>query len=1179
MSALLNIPWILVLILSIILQGGFLLIALLINKYPASRFLGIITALLLITASLPFLLPDNHSVFCLIVMGQAFTIHSYAQAFFTQKTRISYLLAIPVIMIGSGLFILEGIWFDAIQFILYPLFIAYCLRSAFLFIKREGQVRGIQWIVNPGSRLIWFRNFFTYECVLIGVLTASSVGWVPQIFTLFGIMVHIYFIVFQLFRESDFFDPIPVTNKYQKSTLTPAQKSDILSKLNKLIEVEKFYLESTTSLSSLAKKLNTTTHHLSQVLNETKGMSFQELLSQYRIREAKVILKSNKHESTKIEHVASMVGYNSKSSFNTAFKKYTNLTPKEYKEQKNVQTYREERPPNRGKPTSGIFGFDLMNRLNQNINQIMVSNFFKIFYRRVARNKVFTFINLFGLTVGFTCSILIYLFIGEHTSYDQELPQSNQIYRVAWVNENPQTRTPHPFAQRIKEDLPEVIQSTTLSPIYGPGLTRDGVRVENKKEDIQFIEKDFFYVDSTFLDVFDLKVLAGDPDALKKPWNVVISQSTAEKYFGNEDPIGQTITIDDWDIAVAAVVEDMPKRSHFHVTGLVSYVTLKNINPENLWFTWQDFGHFNYLKLAPGTDYKEIESKIPEWIVTYLDWSQTDKERLLNHEAAFKLQPIKDIHLHSHLRWELENNTNILYIYILTGAMVFILLIACINYINLTTAKSIERAREVGVRKTLGALSLSLTGQFYLESLVFCLVAAVLAFAFSAMLLPFFNHITQIQFSTIDLIRPGFLTAAGMAILVISMLSGSYPAMVMDKFKPVDVLKGKLTTSFHGRRLRNGLVIFQFFVSAILIIASLIILKQLNYMKTKELGFDQDALISVKMYPSAALGGMDVEMIRTLENEFSNVSGVKEVSAVSNLPGGQFDQLTIYQTIYPEEKIDASQMGVDYDALNTLGISMAEGRTFDRSYDSDTLDNHFIINAEAASRLNLDDPIGVSITWEQAGRSGQGVIVGITNDFHFQSLHSAIQPLIIYLDPYDVNHIVVKMEGREFQNTLNQINAIYAQNIMDIPFEYHFIDEQLAELYNDEIRTLNIFTIFTSIALILACIGLIGLAIALLNQSIKDIGIRKIMGARSWDIFSMVLLQFLKLIGIALLFGLPVGYLIMQVWIQEFSYQATIGVLPFVVSACTLVIISIMSVSVIIVKIASTNPAETLRYE
>lgn len=1148
------------------------------NRFPASKALSVLVFISLVISGWA-LVPSSqllNTSFLFLVLFALF-LHRYVQLFFSQKSRLSIKPFAPLLTL-TLIFVDKPIWQNLFVYGVVPTLLIYYTILMWAELKKEGKSRGINWFENPGTRLVWLRNFCLFNCLLMAFWFLGSLGHFTWVWMTIGSLCLVYLVYYQLIKESNFLTPIPLGNKYQKSTLSPNQKVAILSKLDELLLTEKFYLSSETSLSGVAELLQTTTHHLSQVINEAKGRTFQELITSYRIKEAKLLLKSAKEANTKIEHIATMVGYNSKSAFNTSFKKLTGLTPKEFKVSKDVLTYRDERLPDR-KLTGYSFKTLDLNGFKQNIQKIMVTNFFKVFYRRITRNKIFTFINLFGLTIGFACSILIYLFINAHISYDTQLPESDQIYRISWVNDNPQTRTPHPMAQAMVADFPEVETATSISPWYGSGLSKQMIRVENKKTNKAFLEPDFFFVDSTFLDVFKLEVIAGDADALKKPFNLVITEKMAQKYFGDNDPIGQELSIDDWGIVVAAVIKGMPEKSHFHFTGLVSYVTTKSINPTSNWYTWEDFGHFNYIKTTKETNANDLESRIPKWVIEYLDWSPDDKERLLAGNHGFRLQSIQDIHLHSHLRWELENNGNVLYIYILSGALAFLLLIVCINYINLTTAKSIERAREVGIRKTLGALSQSLTIQYYFESLLFCFIAMLAALFLAGVFLPFYNHLTNLSFSIGDLVAPSFIYQMAMALVAISILSGLYPALSLNNFKPGEVLKGAFTMSTKGKSLRNGLVVFQFFISAILIVATLIILRQLEYMKTKELGFDQDALIALRLYPSVEIGGIDTDNVRLMESKLMDIPGVIGTSAVSNLPGGQFNQAAVFLRDRPEARIDVSELFVDYDTPEVLGLELIEGRTFDRSFAADSSGNNYIINQRTVDLLNLENPIGKTLGWFQAGESGYGTIIGIVKDFHFESLHKEIQPLVISLAVQEANHLIVKLEGSDFQKTLAEIAEIYISIETQSDFEYIFLDDQLEELYNSEVRTLNIFSIFAAIALFLACMGLLGLAIALLNQSVKEIGIRKILGARSFDIFTMILSQFLKLIGISLLLGLPVGYLLMQVWISEFSYQAPFGISPFLFATLTLTVVAIMSVSVVIVKIAHTNPSDTLRYE
>jgi len=1175
-----NWPWTEMLLACTVVHGIIAAVLLLFNKFPASQFLArlLLSMLIFLTSSFA---PSGLFMDQFALTLVAISLFLYTRSFFTQKTRNNNKHLLPLVL--PALFTsasVTGVDFEYGFIIregtLIAIVVIYLL-SALRTAQREATQRGIYWFQNPGSRLLWFRNFLLFSVLLITywLLAGNTLGvWETSL----GILIFSYFTYFQVFKESNFLSPIPLGNKYQKSTLTPGQKAAILERLDDLLQKDKFYLQSTISLSQLSDQLHTTTHHLSQVINETKNTSFQELISQYRVREAKHLLKAPEQQQTKIENIAAMVGYNSKSAFNTAFKKYTGLTPSEFKDTKGVRSYREERLPGQKKPFFQYLGLSSYHVL-PNLKTNMVSNFLKIFYRRMVRNKVFSAINLFGLTVGFSCSILIYLFITDQLSYDKELEDSERIYRIAWMSDNPQTRTPHPMAQAMARDLPEVEAATSLSPWNGVGQSNETVKVENVEAEILFQEPNFFFVDSTFLDVFQLEVVAGDKDALRKPWNLVITDKMAKKYFGNEDPIGRELNVNDMPVEIAAVIKGMPDKSHFHIQGLVSYVTIKNINPSNPWFTWEDFGHFNYIKTKSGVDPAKLEAKIPEWVLSYLNWPQSYRDSLLEGDYQFALQPIEEIHLTSHLRWELENNGNILYVYILTGTLIFLLLIVCINYINLTTAKSLERAREVGIKKTLGAYSGNLTLQFYLESLIFCLLAWILALLLAVLCLDTFNYLSGQSFELSDIFNSSFLLKSMGLCLALALLAGFYPAFTLSSFIPMEVLKGKFSSSFQGRQVRNGLVVFQFCISSILIISSLIIVKQINFMKTTSLGFDHEAVISIRVHPSVEIGGIDLRQVETFKEQFGNIPGVLNTGSISNLPGGQFNQNAIFLEDSPENRVDASELYVDYGTAPSLGLSMAMGRYFDPTYAADSAGTTFIINERAMSALRLEDPIGKSLTWDSDPVAQKGTIVGVVKDFHYQSLHEAIQPLIIQLNPEYANHLLVKMEGKNFQQTLNDIQISYQNIESELPFSYRFLDEQLANLYLSEERTLNVFSIFAGLALFLACLGLLGLALALLNQKAKEVSIRKIMGATPNHILAMVFSQFARLLGLALLLGLPIGYFLMQRWIGEFSYQVTLGVTPFLLASALLLLVALGSVSLVVLKISRSNPADNLRYE
>ncbi len=1166
-------PWREILLGSTSLLGVLLGLLLVINKYPASKWLGVMSFSYVVMGVLAY---TNTTIwFYALIFPFLVSLFLYASAFFQQKRRVQLWHMLPVLLSIAFVFI-PNIPEIAIRILNVAFSLVYGYATIRLT-RQEGRIRGIHWWGNPGSRLIWFRNF-----ILINLLFLISSLVFPKIpfwsFLSLALLLLVY-IAYQIFNESVFLSPIPSGNKYQKSTLNPAIKSAILEKLDHLFEVDEFHLRDDASLSNLAKELGATTHHLSQVLNESKQVSFQDLLSQYRIREAKRLLKDAANQQTKIEHIADMVGYNSKSAFNTAFKRYTGHTPSEFRDQKDVLTYREERLPHRKDTYSSKDTLSLNHSFSLISKTDMIHNFFKSFIRNIRRNKLFTAINLFGLTLAFLSSLFIYLFISSESSYDKHIPDYDRLYRITWMSDNPQTRTPHPMAQAMINDWPEVEQAVSISPWFDAGLNREKVLVENRVKNVRFDEKDFFFADSTFFEVFGVEVLEGDAAALAQPFTLVITDRMAIKYFGGESAVGKELRISDMPMIVSTVVKAMPENTHFHFDALLSYVTLKTINPDDNWLTWDDFGHFNYVKLKEGADPKILESKLPNWIVNYHEYSEDDKEIILSGSVHFDLQPITDIHLKSNLRWELENNGNMLYIYILTGTLVFLLLIAAINYVNLTTAKSLERAKEIGIRKTLGAISLSLSVQFYVESIIFCLIASILALALAIPGLSLFNGLVDRSFELQSLFNFDFLGKATLIILLIGLVAGTYPALVLSSFKPAEVLKGKLTTSSKGIRIRGVLVTLQFTISAILIAASLIIGRQVNYIKDKELGFDKEAVIHMPIPVSVEVGGTDMDKLALTQKRLKELSGTVAVSASSNVPGGSYNQHPIYAVANPDNRVDASEMMQDFGLQEVLNYELIAGRDFDKSYSSDSSGNNFILNQAAVTALNFDNPINERIVWLDNEREVEGRVIGVIKDFHYRSLHEGIQPMLIQLKADYAGYYLVKLEGASFASTLAEIEQVFTEVYPNNLFSYQFLDDELSKLYSREQKTLSVFSIFAGIALVLACLGLLGMAFTMLNQRVKEIGMRKIMGASPFQIASLVLGQFAKLVLIAALIGLPVSYLLMQNWLMEFSYQAPVSLTPYILSAIIVLVIAVLSVITAVVRMAFARPIESLRYE
>ena len=567
-----------------------------------------------------------------------------------------------------------------------------------------------------------------------------------------------------------------------------------------------------------------------------------------------------------------------------------------------------------------------LKKFGQNSNFIiMYRSYFKFALRGMWRQKAGTAFNLLGLILAFTVCGLIYLHVQQEVSYDNFHDRSEDIYRVAWMNENPQTRTPHPMAQAMVNDLPEVESAVSISPIYGPGLTKQTIKLTLEKENISFNEPDGFFVDSTFFDVFDFKFLEGNPEtALNTSWGVILSKSTAERYFGDKPAIGNRLSFDiNTDmLEVVGVVEDAPANSHFHYNFLISYVSLKSLGFNDPWMSWGDFGHFNYVKLKAGSTEVAVEAKIPNWISTYLDWPEEGLEDLIQGIDRFDLQPITSIHLNSNIRWELEANSSYTYLFIYGVSGLFILLISVINFVNLSTARSAQRLKEVGVKKAIGAKKSELLSQFVFETILTTYLSLGLSLLVIYNLEAQFNNLVKGQIDVSQILTANsliFLIAVG---TITALIAAVYPSIYLNAQKPGDILKGLTGTKIGGAKVRNTLLGIQLVAAIVMISGSLIINGQINYLKNKDLGFRQDqiAYIALADYENKS---------EVIKNNMLKISGVESIAALSNVPGGQFNQHPIYLEDAPDNQVDASEIFLDDDAMNVLGLEVIDGRMLD----------------------------------------------------------------------------------------------------------------------------------------------------------------------------------------------------------------------------------------------------------
>ncbi len=1025
--------------------------------------------------------------------------------------------------------------------------------------------KGISLFTNAGPR-IQFLNA-SVVAMLLAVICAYSVpSGLVVILILYGVAGHFY-----LGKDSAM-EPFPI-EKYAKSDLQASEKASVATKLDEEAKGD-YLLQGDASLSGLAKRLNTSTHHLSQVLNETRQQTFFGLLASVRINAARKLLTDPKHQHEKIEVIANKVGYASKSAFNTAFKKITGVTPSEYRD-RGVRSDKVERSPAREKPqlVSMVDTFDL-----SLITSAMLINFFKVYYRNLRRNKLFAAINIFGLTLSIASCLMIFVYLQHELSYDRFHDKAEDIHRVVWMTSNPQTRTPHPLAQAMARDFSEVEAGVSITPIYGAGLTLQSIYIRNAENDRLFKEPDAFLADSTFFDVFDFKLLIGNEDeVLRNIGDIVITERLARKYFDDENPLGKFIEVVEYDFkgVIVGVMEDPPTNSHFHPQILISYVTAKSADPESFWWTWGDFGHFNYLKLKTGTNATELESRIPDWLTNYIELTEDQVLDMKSRRNFAALQPITDIHLHSKLRWELEANSSIIFIQILGASIVFLIVIACVNFINLSSARALERVKEMGIRRTLGSDKAGILRQFIAESCITSLIALVLGYFLSTVLFGDFLQILGKDMDIVELFSPTAIAFSLGLVLLIGLISGFYPAFSILHIKPVETLKGKFTNQRKGVGLRKGLIALQFLVSAVMIFGSMVVLGQIQYMQEKELGFDQEQVMVFELHAQS-----EVDKAESIKNEIRKISGVKAVGGISNIPAGQFNQNIIFAAATPLDVVDCSELRVDYDALQVLGIQLNAGRWFDKSMGQDSLGASFIVNQAAADQLNLDNLFDEKIIWNEEVAPREGKIVGVVQNFHYKSLHRAIQPIAINILPGQINYLLIRIEsGTSLPPLIAELEKVHAQFDKELAFDYSFLDEDVAAQYEADRKALNVFNIFTLLALILSGMGLLGLAYLVITQRTREIGIRKVVGARVRDILFMENVAFLKIVAVSLVIGIPLGFWLMQQWLQAFAYREASHLIPIIASSGLLILIAVSTVTFAVLRTVLINPSQALRYE
>jgi putative ABC transport system permease protein len=816
----------------------------------------------------------------------------------------------------------------------------------------------------------------------------------------------------------------------------------------------------------------------------------------------------------------------------------------------------------------------------------MFANYLKIAWRNLLRNQNYSLVNIVGLTVGLACVLLIALYLQDELSYDKFHPDGDRIYRMALERKYPgRARNyaiiPQSFGEAVKNEFASVEDATRLFYFQGFNML---YKVNNRP----FEEEYNMWADSNFFKMFDIELLKGEKEeVLTRPQSVVLTESTARKLFGADDPMGQILELPQANnnLTVTGVCRDIPENSHLRFNMLTSATSLGQILAES---NYLNFSAYTYLKLYEGADPAALESQFPDMVVKYVSGPVLNQFGV-NYEEYQKqgngyryfLQPLPDIYLDSDLEAEIRPPGSRQRIYFFFAIAILILAIACINFMNLATARSAGRAREVGIRKTLGSDRRQIAGQFMLEAILISLSAGVLAWTINALILPAFNQLTAKHFEISDLISFRYLGLLILLGLIAGLLAGSYPAFALSSFKPVEVLHSKFMQQTKGAGLRNVLVVFQFGISVFLIICSILVYKQWIYTQNKNLGFSKESLITLQ-----GAGGMSFQQGETFKKEIERMPGVVAVSGCNTQPGQQYFGMS-FKPQGATEMTTGSGLIVDEGYIECMQMEMVTGRSFSKDF-NDSLS--IIINEAAVREMELEDPIGKKLVSNDdflnstEGEQDVYTIIGVVRDFHFQSLHHIISPLYFIHNqknfvPGVDGLITVRLRPQNVSSTLEAIGSLWQQVQPDVPFRYSFLDRDWANLYEKEITTRRVFEIFTMLAIFIACLGLLALAAFTAERRTKEIGIRKILGASVGNIVSLLSSDFLKLVLIAIAVASPLAWYVMNQWLENFAYRVTIGPGVFMLGAIIALLIAFVTVSFQSVRAATGDPMKALKTE
>lgn len=807
----------------------------------------------------------------------------------------------------------------------------------------------------------------------------------------------------------------------------------------------------------------------------------------------------------------------------------------------------------------------------------MLKNYIKVAFRNLWRNKGFSSINIIGLAIGLATCLLITIYVMDELSYDKFNKNADRIYRVDGDIQFGGTHfvlavAPDQMGPTLVKDYPQVEQMVRFRG-YGGFSVKKGTQ--------NVVETRVIYTDPTLFDVFTLPMIAGNPKtALLEPHTMVISESMAKKYFNRTDVVGQSLFINDKrDYKITGVIKDVPTQSHFNFDFFVSLAESDEAKASN----WLSNNFNTYVVLRKGVDPQFMNSKMPEVVRKYMGpqvqqflGASLDEITKSGSHAFYTFTPLTSIHLHSDKVAELGANSSVEYVYIFSGIALLILLIACVNFMNLSTARSANRAKEVGVRKVLGSLRSTLVGQFLAESTLVCLISMILAILIAWLMLPYFNQLSAKDMNIGVMTRSWMLPTLLIIVVLVGLIAGSYPAFFLSSFQPIQVLKGKIAAGFKGSWLRSSLVVFQFLISIFLFVGTIVIYNQISFIRNKKIGFNREHVLNI--HNCYALG----DQAKTFKNEIAALPGVEGATMTGYLPTGPYRNDNPYfmdATLDQKKAISMQSWDVDENYIPVLGMELATGRNFSDQLKTDS--NAMIINEAAAKLMGLTDPVNTKIySPKDIDRKKIEIytIIGVVKDFNFNSLRQQVTPLALFLRKEN-GTLALRIHTTEIPHLVNEIENKWRTMAPSQPFSYSFMDDDFNAIYRSEERMGRISLSFSILAICIACLGLFGLAAYAAEQRTKEIGIRKVLGATVSNIIGMLSKDFLKLVIISMLIAFPFAWWAMHRWLQDFAYRISIGWWIFVAAGGLAILIALVTVSFQAIKAALANPVKSLRTE